>query len=100
MHPMAKDVRTDILIENFASLELPLPSSFATRTLQINQKINKHTRHKIIHFLCKLDKATRIRFLFKRYFSFFIYYISIQLEFLKKKKKYTIRKLQLRSIPI
>jgi len=63
MHPMANDVRTDILIENFASLELPLPSSFATRTLQINQKINKYTRHTIIHFLCKVDKATSIRFL-------------------------------------
>ena len=33
-NPMANDVSTDTIIENFAALALPLPSSFATRTLQ------------------------------------------------------------------
>lgn len=33
MNPIAKDVRTVIPIENFAACELPLPSSFETRTL-------------------------------------------------------------------
>ena len=32
-NPMAKDVRTVTAIENFAALELPLPSSFETLTL-------------------------------------------------------------------
>jgi len=34
-NPMANDVSTDTSIENFAALELPFPSSFATRTLQM-----------------------------------------------------------------
>lgn len=35
MNPIAKDVRTVIPIENFAACELPLPSSFETRTLKV-----------------------------------------------------------------
>jgi len=34
---MTKDVSTDTSIENFAALELPFPSSFATRTLQMTK---------------------------------------------------------------
>lgn len=37
---MAKDVSTVTHIENFAALALPLPSSFATRTLDVKVKIN------------------------------------------------------------
>jgi len=33
-NPITNDVRTVIRMENFAAFELPLPSSFATRTLQ------------------------------------------------------------------
>ncbi|RDX72450.1 hypothetical protein CR513_48055, partial [Mucuna pruriens] len=32
--PMENDVKTAIRMENFAAFELPLPSSFDTRTLQ------------------------------------------------------------------
>lgn len=34
---MAKDVSTDTSMENFAAFELPLPSSFPTRTLQMTK---------------------------------------------------------------
>jgi len=34
---MAKDVSTVTSMANFAALELPFPSSFATRTLQMTK---------------------------------------------------------------
>lgn len=36
-NPMTNDVRTVTTIENFAALELPLPSSFDTLTLEVKQ---------------------------------------------------------------
>lgn len=35
MNPMAEDIKTIVIIENFAAFELPLPNSFATLTLKI-----------------------------------------------------------------
>jgi len=41
INPITNDVSTDTTIENFAACELPLPSSFATLTLQIKKyKVN------------------------------------------------------------
>lgn len=50
IHPMQSDVSVVVIIENLAPLELPLPSSFDTLTLQENKQYVKI--HGLAQALC------------------------------------------------
>lgn len=50
---MDNEVNTVSLIENFAALELPLPSSFETRTLPCIKELRTMKTHRLLQEECK-----------------------------------------------